>query len=224
MSRSRPALVAEFVGTAALLLAIVGSGIAAGDVGSEGLHLFVHAIIVGFVLIGLVSAFGATSGAHFNPAVTVAEAALGGRRWQDVPPYVVVQVLGAVVGVVLANALFGVDALAVSDKTRSGMRLVSSEAIATLLLVVGIFVTVRVGQVRNIATVVGVTVATLIFATPSTALMNPAVTLSRMFTDTWTGIRPVDVLPFVLAQLGGALVAVVVVRVVSSSDDSASQA
>lgn len=217
---TRPALVAEFVGTAILLLAIVGSGIASADAGSESAQLFQHALIIGMTLVGLVSAFGSVSGAHFNPAVTIADASLGNRSWSSVSPYVAVQVAGAFLGVVLANAIFGVDAIALATKARTGFALATSEAVATLALVLVIFTTVRGEHVRNIAVVVGATVGALIFATPSTALMNPAVTVARMFSDTWTGIRPVDVTPFVLAQLGGALIAVVFVRLTDPAQTS----
>jgi glycerol uptake facilitator-like aquaporin len=208
----RPALAAEFFGTAFLLLAVVGSGIASDSAGSEAAQLFQHSVIIGLALIGLVSAFGPTSGAHFNPAVTVADAALGNRSWSSVGPYVAAQVAGALVGTAVTNVLFGLDAFALSDKLRSGPALVSSELIATLILVTVIFATVRGEHVRSIPLVVGTTVGALIFATPSTALMNPAVTFARIFTDTWTGVRIIDAIPYIMVQFGGALLAVVIVR------------
>lgn len=211
----RGALVAEFVGTAILLVAVVGSGIASNDAGSASAQLLAHSLVIGLTLVGLVAAFIGTSGAHFNPAVTLADALLGGRRLADVGPYVAAQTAGAIVGVVVANVLFSLDAVALSDKVRAGPALVGSEAFATFVLVLVIFAVVRGGQVALLPLVVGATVAAMIFATPSTALMNPAVTVARILTDTWTGVRLIDAIPFLAAQFGGALLAVAVLRATS---------
>lgn len=214
----RRALLAEFVGTALLLLVVVGSGVASTDDQSDAAQLFQHAIVIGGVLFALVAGLAPVSGAHFNPAVTVAETLLappGGRPdWGRAGRYAAVQVAGAVLGVVIANLLFDLPAVAVAAKVRTGTALVASEAVATLGLVLVIFTAAAGRFATSIPAVVGGYVAAMVFSTSSTALMNPAVTVSRMFSDTWTGVRPVDAPAFVAAQIGAALVAVALVRAI----------
>lgn len=220
MTADRRALLAELVGTALLLLVVVGSGVASSDGQGDAAQLFQHAVVVGAVLVALVAGLAPVSGAHLNPAVTLADAVLGGTPRRLAAGYVVAQVLGAVVGVVLANLLFDLPAVAVAAKARAGASLVASEAVATLGLVLVIVTTVR-GRHRDLVPlVVGGYVAAMVFSTSSTALMNPAVTISRTLSDTWTGIRPIDAPAFVAAQLGATLVAVVLLRAMLGPDEA----
>lgn len=199
---------AEFVGTAGLLGAIVGSGIVAGRLGGDG-HLFAHAVTVGAALFVLISLLAPVSGAHFNPAVTLAAAWCREIAWREVPAYVVAQISGAVVGVMLTHAAFGLAPLAAAGTGRAGAGLGLSEAMATAGLVLVIFGLLRAGASRLIPVAVGAFIASAIFATASTAFANPAVTIARSLTDTWTGIRVVDVPWFVTAQIVGAAVGLV---------------
>ncbi len=214
----RRALLAEFLGTALLLLVVVGSGVASDDGQGAAAQLFQHALVVGAVLVALVAALGPVSGAHFNPAVTLADALSGVRDWRRAGAYVAAQVAGAIAGVVLANLLFELPAVAVAAKARAGAPLALSEGVATFGLVLVILAAVRGRFADSIPVVVGTYVAAMVFSTSSTALMNPAVTISRTLSDTWTGIRPVDVPAFVAAQLVGAVLAVVAVRAMAGPE------
>lgn len=194
---------AEFVGTAALLGAIVGSGIVAGGMGDGG-QLFEHAVAVGAALFVLISLLAPVSGAHFNPAVTLMAAVSREIAWREVPAYIIAQVTGAVVGVALTHAAFGFAPLAVAGTERTGAILGLSEAMATAGLVLVIFGLLRSGAGSLIPVAVGTFIASAIYGTSSTAFANPAVTVARSLTDTWTGIRLVDVPWFVTAQMLGA--------------------
>lgn len=206
-------LAAELLGTAGLLLAIVGSGITASSETSAAAGLLQHAVVVGAALAVLIVTFGPVSGAHFNPAVTLTDALLGGMPAATAAAYVVAQTVGAVAGVVGANLLAGLPAAGLATTQRVGAGLAASEVIATFGLVVVIFGVVRSGRVGAVAPAVGAWVAAAIYFTPSTSFANPAVTVARALTDTYTGIAPGGLLPFVAAQLAGALAATVAVRV-----------
>ena len=204
---------AEAVGTALLLAAVVGSGImgerlAAGNV---GLALLANTLATGAALVALILTFGPISGAHFNPAVTVADATQGGVAWRDVIPYVIAQVAGAFVGVALADAMFGEPLFAASRHARAGGPQLLSEFVATFGLLATIW-----GCSRTRASIVPFAVAAWIVGaywfTASTSFANPAVTLARSATDTFAGIRPEDVPGFVAAQAVGAGIATVFFR------------
>jgi glycerol uptake facilitator-like aquaporin len=201
-------VVAEFIGTAMLLLAIVGSGIMAQRLcgGNVGLELLANAIATAGALVALILAFGPVSGAHFNPAVTVADAWQGGVAWTLAGPYVAAQVLGALAGTALADGTFGLPVFAASQHARGGGLLLVSEFVATFGLLAVIWGCVRS---RPAATpfAVAAYIAGAYWFTPSTSFANPAVTVARSLTDTFAGIRPVDVPGFVVAQLLGALAA-----------------
>ena len=201
-------LVAELAGTGLLLYVVVGSGIAAETLGSDGAaQLLAHAVVVGAGLGVLIALFAAVSGSHFNPAVSMAfwrSGALGGR---DTAGYVGAQLVGAVLGVIAANAGFGRPMVMVATTARSGTGRIVSEAIATFVLVLVILVLVRTGRTSWIPAAVGAWVATIIFATVSTGFANPAVTIARTLTDTYTGIAPRSVVGFVAAQLLAGLAA-----------------
>ncbi len=205
-------LTAEFVGTALLLVAIVGSGLATSVDGTAATQLFQHAVVVGGALVALILTFGHVSGAHFNPAVTLVDAWFGGLERALAVRYVVAQCAGAVTGVVVANLVSAEAAVSVATTRRAGIALVSSEALATFGLLLVIFGVVRSGNLRAVPGAVGAYIGAAIFFTPSAALANPAVTIARSLSDTYTGIAPVDVPAYVLAQLAGAAVAAVLIR------------
>jgi glycerol uptake facilitator-like aquaporin len=205
--------VAEFVGTAFLLAAVVGSGIMGERLagGSVAVALLANAIATGAALVALILAFGPVSGAHLNPVVTLAAASQGGVKWSSMPTYLAAQMLGAYSGVLLAHAMFGERIVMLSTKVRSGSPQVLSEGVATFGLLSIIW-----GCSRGRSSVVPFAVAAYITAaywfTASTSFANPAVTLARAFTETFTGIRLIDVPPFVAAQLVGAFAATVLFR------------
>lgn len=205
-------LAAEFVGTALLLVAIVGSGITASGDGAASAQLFQHAVVVGAALVALILAFGHVSGAHFNPAVTLVDALFGGLPTREAGGYVVAQLTGAVVGVVVTNAMFAEPAVAVAATDRSGAHLAGSEALATFGLLVVIFGVVRSGNLGAVPGAVGAYIAAAIYFTSSASFANPAVTVARALSDTYTGIAPGGIPGFLAAQLVGALAAAALIR------------
>ncbi|HVT02454.1 MAG TPA: MIP/aquaporin family protein [Thermoanaerobaculia bacterium] len=206
------AAVAELIGTALLVACVVGSGIMAERLsgGNAALALLANSVATGAVLVTLIFTFAPISGAHFNPAVSIASAVEGGFPWGRVPGYVLSQFVGAFLGVVTANLMFGFPPVVLSTHARSGAAQMFSEVVATF----GLLVVVHGTGKR--AGVVPLTVAAYITAaywfTSSTAFANPAVTLARSLTDTFTGIRPADVAGFVIAQIVGALLATILFR------------
>lgn len=212
MSGGARALVAELLGTALLLLAVVGSGIVASSADTAVGALFPHAVVVGLALAVIVRLLQPVSGAHLNPVVTLVDAALGGLARRAVPGYLAAQLGGAVLGVVGANLLFGLPAATVGTTDRGAATLVASEVVATFGLVLLILGLVRQGAVRTVGPAVGAYVAAAIVLTPSTSFANPAVTVGRVLTDTYTGIAPDGVPPFVAAQLAGGAAAAALAR------------
>lgn len=201
-------LVAEAVGTCLLLASVVGSGIMAERLcGADvGLTLLANTIATGAALTALILTFGPISGAHFNPAVTLAAACTGGVRWKDAPLYVAAQVAGALAGVAIAHAMFELPAFQASMRARSGTSQWISEFVATFgLLCVILGVADR--RPRAVPVAVAAYIVAAYWFTASTSFANPAVTLARATTDTFTGIRPPDVPGFVAAQIAGALAA-----------------
>ena len=204
----RKRAVAEAVGTALLLATIVGSGIMAQRLsgGDVALALLANAIATGGALMCLIAAFGPISGAHFNPAVTIADAMQGGMAWREVPAYVTAQICGALSGVAIANIMFGLPIFFASHRVRGGPVLLLSEFIATFGLLVVIWGCVRFQSSLVAFAVAGYIVAAYWF-TPSTSFANPAVTIARSLSDTFAGIRPIDVPGFISAQIIGAVAA-----------------
>jgi glycerol uptake facilitator-like aquaporin len=219
------AAVAEFVGTAFLLLAVVGSGIMAQRLcgGNIGVALLANAFATGGSLIALILAFGPISGAHFNPAVTLADAWQGGVPWSSVPVYVIAQIAGALSGTALANGMFGLPLFFASQHVRSGTPLLVSEFVATFGLLATIW-----GCVRSRPAVTPFAVAAYIVGaywfTPSTSFANPAVTIARSLTDTFAGIRPADMPLFIVAQLFGAFAATALFAYLSPISKATAQA
>jgi glycerol uptake facilitator-like aquaporin len=198
----RSRLLAELVGTAGLLAAVVGSGVMAQRLtGDVAVQLLVNAVATVAVLGVLISSLGPVSGAHFNPAVTVAQAVRGEHRWGDVGPYVGVQVVGAVAGTALANIMFGLPALHRSSHQRDGVGLWLGEVVATagLVLTIGLLR----GRGERAPLLVPAWILGAYFFTSSTSFANPAVTIGRAFSDTFAGIAPASVPAFSAAQLVG---------------------
>lgn len=193
---------AEALGTALLLYVVVGSGIAAETLGDDrAVQLLAHALVVGLGLGVIIAMLQTVSGSHFNPAVTVGFWRSGGVDPATGTRYVVAQLGGAVAGVVLAHVSFDTAALSISDNIRGGAGLVLAEAVATFVLVFVILALVRTGRSSLVPVAVGAWVAAIVFATSSTGFANPAVTIARVFTDSYTGIAPASVVGFLTAQL-----------------------
>jgi glycerol uptake facilitator-like aquaporin len=205
--------VAEGVGTALLLATVVGSGIMAERLsgGNVALALLANALATGASLVALILTFGPISGAHLNPAVTLADASQGGIAWREVPTYLLAQLAGAFAGVALAHGMFGEPLFTASRHVRAGPAQLLSEVVATFGLLAVIW-----GCSRRRSQAVPFAVAAYIVGaywfTGSTSFANPAVTLARSATDTFAGIRPADVPGFVVAQLVGATLATALFR------------
>lgn len=198
----------EAVGTAFLLATVVGSGIMGERLagGNVAIALLANTIATGAGLVALIWTFGPISGAHFNPLVTIADAWVGGRPWRDVPIYIVAQTLGALLGVAIAHGMFGEPVFAASQHVRSGSAQLLSEFVATFGLLSVIWgVSRRNPQFTPLA--VGAYITAAYWFTSSTSFANPAVTLARSLTNTFSGIRPLDVPGFIIAQCAGALTA-----------------
>jgi glycerol uptake facilitator-like aquaporin len=199
-------LVAEGVGTAFLLAAVVGSGIMGERLanGNGAIALLANTLATGAALAALILTFGPVSGAHFNPAVTVADASRGGLRWVEAGAYVAVQVLGAVIGVAVADLMFGEPVFSLSRHAREGFGQILSEFVATFGLLSVIFGCARLRSANVLPFAVAAYITAAYWFTASTSFANPAVTLARCLTDTFAGIRPSGVPGFVLAQIVGA--------------------
>lgn len=201
-------LAAEGVGSALLLAAIVGSGIMGDRLsgGNVAIALLANSIATGAALVALIMTFGAVSGAHFNPVVTLMSAATGRLPWADAGLYVLAQLGGACAGVVLAHAMFGLPLVQASQHARSGPGQVLSEAVATFGLVSVIRACSR-HRPESVPIAAGAYITAAFWFTASTSFANPAVTVARTLTDSFASIRAVDAAPFVAAQLAGAAVA-----------------
>jgi glycerol uptake facilitator-like aquaporin len=198
----------ELVATAFLLIRVVGSGIMAERLcaGNVGLALLANAIATGGALVTLILAFGPQSGAHMNPAVTLAAAATGGLRWHAVPAYIAAQIVGAIVGVWLAHIMFDLPIWQLSQHARTGLPQWVAEVIATFGLLTIIW-GCRAHREPVTAFAVGAYITGAYWFTASTSFANPAVTIARSLGDTFTGIRPTDAPGFILAQLAGLALA-----------------
>jgi glycerol uptake facilitator-like aquaporin len=206
-------LTAEAIGTAMLLAAVVGSGIMADRLsgGNGAVALLANTVATAAALVALILTFGPISGAHFNPAVSVADASQGGLQWREVPAYVAAQILGAVVGVWIAHVMFGERVWMLSLHVRSGPAQMVSEFVATFGLISVIWGCSR-RRSSAVPFAVGAYIAAAYWFTASTSFANPAVTVARALTDTFAGIRPADVPGFILAQLAGAAAATLLFR------------
>ena len=200
-------LLAEFIGTAFLVVAVVGSGIMASRVSSDiGLQLLENAAATAGALIGLILAFGAVSGAHLNPVVTVVDSAFGSIDTPTAGLYVVAQTAGGCLGTMLANLMFDLSLVNISTKSRSSGALWLSEVIATVGLLLVIHGCVRGGRPNAVPFAVGVWIGGAYWFTSSTSFANPAVTIARTLSDTFAGIKPASAPMFIIMQcLGGAI-------------------
>jgi len=201
-------MTAEFVGTAFLLMAVVGSGIMGEKLsgGNVAIALLANTIATGAALVALILTFGPVSGAHFNPAVSLADAWQRGMPWRETPGYITAQVFGAYIGVMSAHAMFALPLLSESRHNRAGASQLFSEFIATFGLLSVIWGCSRV-RASVVPFAVGAYITAAYWFTASTSFANPAVTLARAATDTFSGIRPADVPGFIAAQLFGAATA-----------------
>jgi glycerol uptake facilitator-like aquaporin len=204
---------AETVGTAFLVMAVIGSGIAASRLspGDGGLQLFENSLVTGAALVALILALHPVSAA-FNPVVSLVEAGLGLLGWRDAAILAAGQVAGGVAGAVVANLMFDLDAVSISQHSRTGAGPWLGEVVATLGLVMVIFGSLRSGRADTVAYAVGGYITAAYWFTSSTSFANPAVTVARTLSDTFAGIRPASVPMFVLMQLIGAALAFGLVR------------
>jgi glycerol uptake facilitator-like aquaporin len=204
---------AEALGTALLLAAVVGSGIMAERLagGNVAIALLANTIATGAALVALILTFGPVSGAHFNPAVTLAAAAGGERPWREVPAYLAAQVLGAFAGTGAAHLMFSAPLYAASRQARAGGAQLFSEFVATFGLLAVIHGCART-RPADVAYAVGAYITAAYWFTASTSFANPAVTLARSATETFSGIRPADAPGFIAAQLAGAAAAALAAR------------
>lgn len=209
---------AELFGTAFLLAAVVGSGIMGERLadGNEAIALLANSVATGCGLIALILTLGPVSGAHFNPVVTLALAVRGDFAWKEVPGYVLAQCLGAVGGVIAANIMFDSPLVELSTKVRSGLSLGWSEFVATA----GLLSVILIGSRRRPEAVpyaVAAFITAAYWFTASTSFANPAMTFARMWTNSFTGIRPADVPIFLLGQLAATAATILVLRKVRIS-------
>jgi arsenate reductase len=193
---------------------VIGSGIAAQRLspGNVGLELLENAAATAAGLFAIILMFGPVSGGHFNPAVSFADAALGGVTWRDAAAYLPAQAGGCITGAVLANVMFGVPAVSISVHDRASPAHFLSEIIATLGLLLVIFALARTGRIQTAPAAVGAYIGAAYFFTSSASFANPAITVGRMFSDTFAGIAPVAVPSFVAAQAIGGFLAVVIIK------------
>ena len=217
---------AEFLGSAFLAAVVIGSGIAAQSLspGNGGLQLLENAAATAAGLYAIILMFGAVSGGHFNPVVSFVDAAFGGMRWRHAFAYLPAQVSGCMVGAVVANLMFSRAAFELSTKHRASGPHFLSEIIATLGLLLVIFALARSGRSSSAPAAVGAYIGAAYFFTSSTSFANPAITVGRMFSNTFAGIAPSSAPSFIAAQIVGGVVAVVVIKGVLYPDITAAEA
>ena len=207
-------LVAEYLGSLLLAALVIGSGIAAQRLspGQVGLQLVENAAATAAGLFAIILIFAPVSGAHFNPVVSLVDVALGGLPWRHAVAYLPAQIAGCVSGAVLANVMFGVDAISISTTHRASLPHGVSEAVATIGLLLVIFSLARSGRAERTPAAVGAYIGAAYFFTSSTSFANPAITIGRMFSNTFAGIAPASAPGFIVAQLLGGTVAVLLIR------------
>jgi glycerol uptake facilitator-like aquaporin len=208
-------LFAEFLGSAFLAAVVIGSGIAAEQLspGNTGLQLFENAVATAAGLFTIILMFAPVSGGHFNPVVSLVDASFGGLRWRDALAYIPAQVLGCIAGVIVANGMFALAAISISDKHRASEAHLLAEVVATLGLLLVIFSLARSRRGSLAPAAVGAYIGAAYFFTSSTGFANPAISVGRMFSDTFAGIAPASVPAFIVAQLVGGAVAIGALRI-----------
>jgi arsenate reductase len=209
-----PRLAAEFLGSAFLAALVIGSGIAAQRLspGNTGLELLENAAATAAGLFAIILMFAPVSGGHFNPVVSFADAALRGLSWRDAAAYLPAQVAGCTAGAVAANVMFSLPAVSISARDRASPAHFLSETIATFGLVLVIFALARSGRAATTPAAVGAYIGAAYFFTSSASFANPAISVGRMFSDTFAGIAPASVPSFAAAEIVGGILAVVIVR------------
>jgi glycerol uptake facilitator-like aquaporin len=207
-------LTAEFLGSAFLAAVVIGAGIAAQRLspGQVGLQLLEDAAATAAGLFAIILMFGPVSGGHFNPVVSFADAAFGGLSWRDAAAYLPAQVAGCTGGAVLANLMFALPAVTISTRHRATPAHFLSEVVATAGLLLVIFALARSGRARSAPAAVGAYIGAAYWFTSSASFANPAITIGRMFSDTFAGIAPSSAPAFIGAQIVGGALAVVIIR------------
>jgi arsenate reductase len=207
-------LFAELLGSAFLAAVVIGSGIAAQQLspGNTGLELLENAAATAAGLFAIILMFGPVSGGHFNPAVSFVDASFGGISRRDAVAYIPAQILGCVLGAIVANLMFAKSAISISTHHRASPAHFLSEIVATVGLMLVIFALVRTKRATTIPAAVGAYIGAAYFFTSSTSFANPAITIGRMFSNTFAGIAPASVPSFIVAQAVGGILAIVLVR------------
>jgi glycerol uptake facilitator-like aquaporin len=207
-------LLAELLGSAFLAALVVGSGIAAQTLspGDVGLQLFENAAATAMGLASIILMFGPVSGGHFNPVVSLADATFGGISWRDALAYIPAQAAGCVLGAIAANGMFALAAVSISTHHRATGAHLFAEAVATAGLLLVIFSLARTNRASAAPAAVGAYIGAAYFFTSSASFANPAISVGRMFSDTFAGIAPASVPTFVLAQLAGGACAILAIR------------
>jgi arsenate reductase len=216
MSRPRR-LLTEFLGTLLLTAVVVGSGITAAELspGNTGLELTENAVATAFALFAIIAVLAPVSGAHLNPVISLVDAALGKRTWLDAATYIPAQIVGCFAGAVLANLMFALPAVSISTTVRLTPSHFLSEIVATAGLVLVVFVLARTGRERFAPAAVATYIGAAYLFTSSASFANPAITIARMFSNTFAGIDPASVGGFILAQLIGAAAGLGLVRLLT---------
>ena len=207
-------LLAELLGSAFLAAIVIGSGIAAQQLspGNIGLELFENAAATAAGLFAIILMFGPVSGGHFNPVVSLVDAHFGGLTWADALAYIPAQITGCILGALAANAMFAKALATISSHHRASPAHVFSEIIATLGLLLVIFALARTRRGASAPAAVGAYIGAAYFFTSSTSFANPAISIGRMFSNTFAGIAPASVPAYVIAQLAGGVVAIATIR------------
>jgi arsenate reductase len=208
-------LLAEYVGSAFLAALVIGSGIAAQKLspGDVGLELFENAAATGAGLFAIILMFGPVSGGHFNPVVSFVDASFGGMRWREAIAYAPAQIAGCITGAIVANAMFAQTLVTISTKHRASGAHLLAEVVATLGLMLVIFSLTRTKRGATAPAAVGAYIAAAYFFTSSTSFANPAISIGRMFSNTFAGIAPSSVPGYIAAQIVGGFAAIVLLRV-----------
>lgn len=212
-------LSAEALGTCLLIVSVIGSGIMAETLTQDvALQLLCNAIATGGALVALILIFAPVSGASFNPVVGIVSSLLGESSWKQTGLYAIAQTIGGCVGAVIANLMFDLDAINISEKIRTGSNIWLSEVVATVGLIVVIYGTIRAKRSHQVPFTVAAWITGAYFFTSSTSLANPAVTISRSLSNTFAGIAPESVPMFMVMQLIGAVIGFVIVKFVFAQE------
>ena len=216
--------IAEIFGTATLLLVVIGSGVMATNLSKDvGVQLTINSAATGLILYILITLLGPISGAHFNPVVTAIQLYKKNMTAALAAAYLVAQLVGAVIGVALANFIFNLPIIEISQKDRTGAELFVSEILATAGLVFIIFTAIAQKSEAKIPVLVGAYISAAYFFTSSTSFANPAVTVARTLSDSFAGIAPGSVLPFIAAQIIGAALGLVLSTFINSPNKTGNE-